>query len=429
MFYGYSAYEVFNIILKLLLFLGFAFLIDLIASSGYKLLLQPVRLALIRKGLIRLNWLIFVIFSVKLLLYFVIPAKFCGDPVKTRQVFVIGTLFILIYFPKILFILTLFCRWLFVLVTFLLQKLLKRKIVSNFLIKKYFIKTGLALQIIATLIILNGIFLTSKSITIKKVVLEYNELPPAFHGFRIIQISDLHLGSYKNTLFFEKAIRKINALQADVILFTGDMVNNTPDETLPYLDLFKQMHAKYGKFSILGNHDFGDYVRCFSNSQKDSSRAKLVELQKEMGFVPLTNKHQLIKLFTDSIYIAGVDNIGSPPFKVYGDLNKAINDIEPGNFVILLSHDPDHWKNEVINAKQHIHLTLSGHTHAMQLGIVAPNWKWSPAILRYVNWGGLYENNNKYLYVNTGLGMIGFLGRIGIRPEITEITLKRRTEP
>ena len=425
MFYGYSAYEVFNILLKLLIFLGFAFLIDLYVNYGYRILLKRVKIALIKKGLIRLNWLVFIIFSIILVLYFIIPAKYCGDPAKTRKVFVIATFFILIYFPKMLFACTMLCRTIIYYISYILQKILKRRIVSDFLIRRYFLKTGFFLQLLITLIILIGIFHTSTSFTVKKQIIVYHDLPPSFHGFKVIHISDMHLGSFRNTRYYEKVVRKINALQADIIVFSGDMVNNTPDEALAYIPIFSRMNAKHGKFSVLGNHDFGDYVHCMNQSQKDSLVDKLVEIYREMGFVPLINSNRILKLYQDSLYIAGVNNIGSPPFKVYGDLEKALSGIEADKFTILLSHDPDHWKNEVKNMEHHIHLTLSGHTHGMQFGINTKLLKWSPIMGKYLYWAGLYKENNKYLYVNQGLGMIGFLGRIGIRPEITEIILKR----
>ena len=253
----------------------------------------------------------------------------------------------------------------------------------------------------------------------------FNHLPEAFHGFKIVQISDAHLGSFAhNPAPVEQAIKMINDLDADIVVFTGDLVNNYAEEAQYWIEVFKGIKAKQGKYSILGNHDYADYVKWDSAEAKEANMQKLYSIHKDMGFDLLLNENRVFEKDGEHIYLAGVENWGKPPFPQKGDLKKAITGCEEGCFKVLLSHDPSHWDAQVINQTD-VALTLSGHTHGMQFGIEIAGIKWSPVKYRYPRWGGLYTENNQHLYVNRGFGVIGFPGRVGMPPEITCIELNK----
>ena len=261
---------------------------------------------------------------------------------------------------------------------------------------------------------------------IEKIVLKFKQLPESFNGLRIIQISDIHLGSwYRKEKKMIKAVRMINRLNPDLILFTGDLVNNFSEEANGWSDILANLHSKLGNYSILGNHDYGDYWDWAVPEEKTANMNLLYALHKAMGFKLLLNDSDLISLNGHAIGIIGVENWGKPPFMQYGDLEKATKNLKPVPFKILLSHDPSHWSAEV-HKKTDIDLTLSGHTHAMQFGIKIGKFQWSPVKYIYKLWSGLYGNNGQYLYVNRGLGSLGFPGRVGMRPEITLIQLQNK---
>lgn len=258
--------------------------------------------------------------------------------------------------------------------------------------------------------------------------LEFEDLPDAFDGYQITQISDVHSGSFDNREKIEYAIDLINEQQSDVILFTGDMVNNKAEEMNPWKDTFSRLNAKDGKYSILGNHDYGDYVAWDTEELKSENLEDLKDLQKEIGFDLLLNESRYLQKGEDKIALVGVENWGRGGFKKAGDLSKAASSIAKDDFKILMSHDPSHWEDKVIEDDYHYHLTLSGHTHGMQFGIEIPGWiKWSPVKWRYKYWAGIYKEMGQYINVNRGFGFLGYPGRVGIWPEITVITLKKRS--
>jgi hypothetical protein len=261
-----------------------------------------------------------------------------------------------------------------------------------------------------------------------KYNLEFDDLPKSFDGYQITQISDVHSGSFDNREKIEYAINLINKQKSDVLLFTGDMVNNMAEEMLPWKDLFSTLSAKDGKFSVLGNHDYGDYVSWESEEAKSNNLTDLKNIQKEMGFDLLLNDSRYLQKGEDKIALIGVENWGRGGFKKAGDLKKAVSKIGEDDFKILMSHDPSHWEDQVLKDDYHYHLTLSGHTHGMQFGIEIPGWiKWSPAKWRYKYWAGVYEEMGQMINVNRGFGFLGYPGRVGIWPEITVITLKKRS--
>ena len=213
----------------------------------------------------------------------------------------------------------------------------------------------------------------------------------------------------------------------DLILFTGDLVNNDSREILPFIEDFKRLKATNGVYSVLGNHDYGDYKQWDSVASKEENMQLLYKYQKEMGFQLLNNENVIIRKGEDKFGIYGVENWGNKPFPQRGDLDKALEGNQDMEFKILLSHDPTHWNKKVIEHPEHFDLTLSGHTHGMQFGVEIPGFKWSPIKYIYPQWAGLYEKKKQYLYVNRGFGFLGFPGRVGIWPEITVIELSRNS--
>jgi len=275
--------------------------------------------------------------------------------------------------------------------------------------------------------LLYGMYKGKYNFKVLKYDLEYDDLPEAFDGYQITQISDVHSGSFDNRKKIEYAINLINEQKSDVLLFTGDMVNNKTEEMYPWKDLFSTLEAKDGKFSVLGNHDYGDYVQWPSKDAKEENLKDLKALQKEMGFHLLLNDSKYITKGEDKIALVGVENWGKGGFKKAGDLHKAASKINKDDFKILMSHDPSHWEQKVIKDPYHYHLTLSGHTHGMQFGIEIPGWiKWSPVKWRYAYWAGIYKEMGQFINVNRGFGFLGYPGRVGIWPEITVITLKKK---
>ncbi|WP_299532353.1 metallophosphoesterase [Ulvibacterium sp.] len=275
--------------------------------------------------------------------------------------------------------------------------------------------------------LLYGMYRGKYNYQVLKYDLEFEDLPDAFDGYQITQLSDIHSGSFDNKEMVQYAVNLVNQQRSDVIFFTGDMVNNKAEEMYPWKDIFAQLEAKDGKYSILGNHDYGDYVPWPTAAQKRENLEELKRLQKDMGFNLLLNESTYLQKGGDKIALVGVENWGRGGFKKAGDLNRAIQTISEDDFKILLSHDPSHWEDVVIPHEYHYHLTLSGHTHGMQFGIEIPGWvKWSPVKWRYKYWAGIYKEMGQFINVNRGFGFIGYPGRVGIWPEISVITLKKK---
>ena len=276
--------------------------------------------------------------------------------------------------------------------------------------------------------LLYGMYRGKYNYQVLKYALEFDDLPDAFDGYQITQISDVHSGSFDNREKVAYGIDLINKQGSDVILFTGDMVNDRAEEMHPWADLFGTLKAKDGKFSILGNHDYGDYTQWESAEAKAQNLEDLKSLQKDMGFDLLLDTHRFLEKDGQRIALLGVENWGRGGFKKAGDLEKAKAGISKDDFKILMSHDPSHWEDVVIQDEYHYHLTLSGHTHGMQFGVEIPGWiKWSPVKWRYKYWAGIYEELGQFINVNRGFGFIGYPGRFGIWPEISVITLKKKS--
>ena len=332
---------------------------------------------------------------------------------------------------------TLFCFKL-ILISFLFFEDILRLIVStykfffssteSFLIDRrgFLSKIALLIASIPIPFVLHGIFKGRYNYKVYNYDLNFEDLPKEFDGYQITHISDIHSGSLNNIKSVEYAVELINEQNSDLILFTGDIVNNRADELDVWKNTLSKIEANDGKYSVLGNHDYGDYVNWKFEHEKKDNFEKLLKIQNEMGFNLLMNENINIKRNQQSISLIGVENWGKGRFKKKGDIDTACNGLNENDFKIVMSHDPSHWDEILKNHKIHFNLTLSGHTHGMQFGIEIPGWiKWSPAKWAYKHWAGLYNENKQFLNVNRGFGVLGFPGRVGIPPEISVITLKK----
>ena len=293
--------------------------------------------------------------------------------------------------------------------------------------RKFVSTLGWGLAAIPFASILYSIFKGKYNYKVWKYTLYFDNLPKAFDGYRITQISDIHCGSFDNYEKIRYGVELINSQKSDVILFTGDLVNNLANEVHNWKSLFATLQAPDGVFSIMGNHDYGDYSSWETPEAKQQNLEHLFQLQKQMGWQLLLNEHCYLERNGEKIALIGVENWGHGRFSKYGDLNKAMEGVNTEDFKILMSHDPTHWQEVVLPENKDIQLTLSGHTHGMQCGIEIPGWlKWSPSQYIYKYWGGIYEEGGKYLNVNRGFGYHAFPGRLGVWPEITVIELKTK---
>ena len=292
----------------------------------------------------------------------------------------------------------------------------RRKIISQI---------ALGLASIPFVSLLYGMYRGKYNYKVLSYKLEFEDLPDAFDGFKITQISDIHSGSFDNQTKVKYGVDLVNQQKSDLVLFTGDLVNNRADEIKPWIKIFNKIKAEFGVFSILGNHDYGDYMRWESPAAKRKNMEDLYDAHNEMGWDLLLNESRFIEKDGERLAIIGVENWGSG-FKKAGDLNKALNKVSEKDFKILMTHDPSHWEAQVIPHPFKIHLTLSGHTHGMQFGIEIPGViKWSPAKWRYKQWAGVSGENKQDLNVNRGFGYLAYPGRVGMWPEVSVITLSK----
>ena len=257
-----------------------------------------------------------------------------------------------------------------------------------------------------------------------RIRLQLKKWPIALNGLKIIQISDLHLGSYTSTQPVEDIVALINEEEADLVVFTGDLINSNYWEANEFIPHLYKIKAKYGKYACMGNHDYADYIGLNKNTPNglmewNTNFSEFQKIHEKIGFTLLLNESKEITIGNASFNLIGVENWGAGGFSKYGDLQKAVSGLDPNKCTILLSHDPSHWDAQVRNFSFPINLQLSGHTHGMQFGIELGSFKWSPAKYRYPQWAGLHTKEEKNLYVNRGLGHLGYAGRVGIYPEIT----------
>ncbi|HQZ25966.1 MAG TPA: metallophosphoesterase [Flavobacterium sp.] len=292
--------------------------------------------------------------------------------------------------------------------------------------RKFVSQIGLGLAAVPFLSLIYGVTKGKYNYKVIKQALFFPDLPDAFDGFTITHISDVHSGSFDNPDKINYAIDLINEQNSDMILFTGDIVNTHAKEMHPWIDTFKRIKEhKYGKYSVLGNHDYGEYIPWPTEAAKDENFQNIKDLHRQINFKLMLNENTKIKKGSDEIALVGVENWGTN-FKKVGDINLASANLAKEDFKILMSHDPSYWDSEIQNHPKHFHLTLSGHTHGMQFGIEIPGViKWSPIQYIYKQWAGVYENMGRYIYVNRGFGFHAYPGRVGIMPEITVIQLKK----
>ena len=338
------------------------------------------------------------------------------------------TLFLALLLAKVVFTLLMLGEDIYRIVSGLYQKVTATGTDESFLPgrRKFLSMVGLGIAALPFGAILYGAFRGKYNYQVREYELSFKDLPEAFDGYKITQISDVHVGSFDDREEVAYALDLVNKQNGDVILFTGDLVNNVSDEMIGWESLFSTLKAKDGVFSVLGNHDYGDYATWESKAAKQENMQQLYSIQEKMGWRLLLDENVSIDRGADSLKIVGVQNWGGGRFPKYGDLSKASKGLKPEDFKVLMSHDPTHWDLQVKENDANFHLTLSGHTHGMQMGIEIPGWvKLSPAWFVYKKWAGIYKESDRFLNVNRGFGFLGYSGRAGIWPEITVIKLRK----
>jgi len=290
----------------------------------------------------------------------------------------------------------------------------------------FLVKAGLIIGSIPFLSLIYGMIGGIYNFKVKRIQLPLSNLPEAFEGFKVLQISDIHSGSFNSSGPLEKAVELIMEQKADVIFFTGDLVNNKSSEAEIFMEVLSRIKAPHGVFSIFGNHDYGDYVAWDNDQQKVQNLEQLKNIHAKIGWNLLFDQHAHLEKDGQKLGVLGIQNWSSHlRFPKYGSMEKATSNFEYAPVNILLSHDPSHWRAEVLEKYPKVDLMLAGHTHGFQFGIEIPGIKWSPVQYVYKEWAGLYSENSQHLYVNRGLGFLGYPGRVGILPEITVITLNK----
>ncbi|UFH36616.1 metallophosphoesterase [Flavobacterium acetivorans] len=383
------------------------------------------------KTLVKSRWVL-ISYQILSLFFFVVIlysfTQFDRSVGQTRQTMFTMALLLVIYVPKLVLALVLLGEDIFRMGAGSVNYFIDKNDKIGFLAsrRKFVSQLGLGLAAVPFLSLIYGITVGRYNYKVMKQRIFFPDLPDAFDGFRITQISDVHSGSFDNPEKINYAIDLINEQDSDMILFTGDIVNTDAKEMHPWIDVFKRIKEhQYGKFSVLGNHDYGEYVTWPTEKAKDENFQAIKDLYGQIDFKLMLNEHAYIHKGEDRIALIGVENWGHN-FKKAGDINKASQEVDQKDFKILMSHDPSHWDYEIKNHEKNFHLTFSGHTHGMQFGIEIPGYfKWSLAQYVYAQWAGLYENLGRYVYVNRGFGYHAYPGRVGIMPEITVIELKK----
>ncbi len=402
---------------RLLFLITILLVVELYAFQAFKTLIKH-RWILVSYELISLAALIFIIYSF---------TQFDRSIGQTRYTLFTLGLLLLIYIPKIVVALVMFGEDVYRVLMGSINYFINNDNADFLQSRRKFVsQLGLGLAAVPFLSLIYGMTIGKYNYKVIKQRIFFPDLPDAFDGFTITQISDVHSGSFDNPEKINYAIDLINEQESDMILFTGDIVNTHAKEMHPWIDVFKRIKSyEYGKYAVLGNHDYGEYVEWPSLQDKEKNFKDIKQLYGDIDFKLLLNEHAFIEKGSDRIAVVGVENWGKN-FKQAGDLNKASQHLNKEDFKILMSHDPSHWEYEVKQHDKHFHLTLSGHTHGMQFGIEIPGFfKWSLAQYVYKQWAGLYEEFGKYVYVNRGFGFHAYPGRVGIMPEITVIQLKK----
>ena len=414
--------------IRILIIAVILFLIDLYVFQGIKLLIQNRSLTTQRA----VFWIYWIISALSIFIIFLGQWVDWHTWPKALRVYSFAMIFI-IYLTKIFItifmllddIIRLF-RYIF---GWLAIKFSSSKEVSEtFRVSRldFLIKTGFIVGAIPFFTLIYGMLKGAYNYKIHRTSLAFKDLPNEFEGLKIVQISDLHTGSFSSTEHLAKAVELIMNEKPDVIFFTGDLVNDIHTEALPFKEVFQRLKAPHGVFSILGNHDYGDYYKWPDINSKIENFEKLKSFHGDVGWKLLLNEHTYLEKGGAKIGLIGVENYsGKANFSRYGDMKIATENYEIQGVNILLSHDPSHWNTEITDKYKFIDLTLSGHTHGMQFGIEIPGFKWSPVQYMYKQWADLYEQEHQKLYVNRGLGFLGYPGRVGILPEISVFNLTK----
>jgi predicted MPP superfamily phosphohydrolase len=403
--------------IRWIIFLVFVIILEIYAFQAFRMLIKS-----------KLFFIFYYITSAIALTYIVYQLYHFDRSVgQTPKTMMTMGLLLLLYVPKLLLTFILFGEDVVRFISGLFS-LATKSGSDNFLPERRRFVSQIALGVAAIpfVSLLYGVTLGKYNFKVIKQTLFFPDLPEAFDGTTITHISDVHSGSFDDADKIQYAIDLINEQNSDLVLFTGDIVNTHATEMDPWIETFKGIHnPKFGKFSILGNHDYGEYVDWNSKAEKQANFEAIKDLHRKIDFKLLLNEHVKIENSNQELVIVGVENWGRK-FGERGDLNLASQGLTKDDFKIVMSHDPSHWDEKIQHDEKHYHLTLSGHTHGFQFGIEIPGWfKWSPVQYVYKQWAGLYENVGRYVYVNRGFGFHAYPGRVGIMPEITVIELKK----
>lgn len=402
--------------IRWLVFIVFVLFIDFYAFQSVKTITKN-----------KIVYIVYWLLSVAVVFNVIYTINAIGDSRGlSQQVMLSFGLFILTFSPKIIALIVLFGEDIFRIFKSGFNYFSRTTTSNYFPDRRAFVsKMALGLAAIPFSSVLYGMMRGKYNYQVIKHTLYFDDLPNAFDGYKLTHLSDIHSGSFDDEEKIAYGIDLINEQASDVILFTGDIVNNTADEMTPWIPLFSKLKAKDGKYAVLGNHDYGEYVRWKTLEEKEQNFQAIKDIHPKIGFNLLLNESVYLEKGNEKIALVGVENWGTR-FKKVGDLDLASSKINKEDFKILMSHDPSHWEQEIKSHTNNYHLTLSGHTHGMQFGIEVPGIKWSPVQYIYKHWAGIYKEFGKYINVNRGFGFLAFPGRIGIWPEITVITLKKK---
>lgn len=424
--------NLFTLLFRVGILIAVLILIDIYAYQGVRHLTAGISSGRWRTGIRIAYWAVtagFLILSASL--FFVPSAK--NGPSSGLVAAVMG-FFVVVYLPKLVFILFLAADDFQILGRFVYQKLMyvlgsgvsekAPQSYSSMTRSDFIVKAGILVAAVPFASVAYGILKGRYDYKVRRIKVPVQNLPDAFEGFKIAQISDIHSGSFDDRDAVRRGFEMVNAQNADIICFTGDLVNNKAEEAEPYLDIFGSLKAPMGVYSVLGNHDYGDYVRDWKPGEKENNFRDMIDFHRRAGWKLLMNEHVLLEKEGSRIALIGIENWGARGgFSRYGKMDQAVKGIGDVPVKILMSHDPSHWDAEVKKKYTDIQLALAGHTHGFQFGVDIFGYQWSPVQYVYKQWAGLYSQGHQHLYVNRGFGFIGFPGRVGILPEITVLEL------
>ncbi len=406
--------------MRLFLLIAFLLAIDVYAFQAFRVLMQHWS-ASTRTVLTVLYWLIPV-----LALVLMVVAETTSFPETNKAIFTtLRTLVFIAYISKFLIISVLLIDDIRRFISLIINRF-NQNAGTDLSRSRFLSQLGIVLGSVPFVTLTYGMIRNPYRYQLYKKTVKIVDLPSELEGLKIVQISDIHSGSFTFKEPVLNAIEMINNAKADLVFFTGDIVNNVATEMLPFIGVFNKIQAKYGVYSIFGNHDYGDYAEWESSAAKQANLDLLKDIHKKMGWDLLLNENRMLDINGKPVAVIGVENYSAlARFPKYGDLQKAYEGAANANLKLLLSHDPTHWDAQVTKDFSDIDITFSGHTHGFQFGVEIPGFRWSPAQYIYEQWAGLYQKGKQYLYVNRGLGFIGYPGRVGILPEVTLIELQK----